>query len=174
MIFAYPNIAKTVLFGPVLDSAGAEYTSAVVGDVKISKNGATAAALSSSASLIHSSCGVYALTLASSDVSEVGNIQVFLSKTTYTAPIQTLNVYPMLPGTVTNTAFTPTTTQFEALDISTATSNFYNGRVLVFTSGSLAQQQTDITAYQKVGSYGRFTVTALTGAPSNGDTFLIV
>jgi hypothetical protein len=80
----------------------------------------------------------------------------------------------MVKGTVTNAAFAPTTTQFDASDITEASANFYTSRTLIFTSGALNNQARTITAYSLQGSYGRFTVDALSGAPSNGDTFIIV
>ena len=75
--------------------------------------------------------------------------------------------------TVTNT-HTPTTTVFQADNITEATPDHYNGRVVIFTSGVLAGQATDITDYVAVGGIGQFTVTAMTEAPSNNDTFVIV
>ncbi len=48
-----------------------------------------------------------------------------------------------------------------------ATDDFYNGSVLVFTTGALAGQRTSVSDY--VGSTKTLTVVALTGAPSNGD-----
>lgn len=53
-----------------------------------------------------------------------------------------------------------------------ATNDFYNGRVLVFLTGSLAGQATDVTDYD--GATVTATVTALTGAPSAGDTAVLV
>lgn len=53
-----------------------------------------------------------------------------------------------------------------------ATNDFYNGRVVVFISGTLAGQATDITDY--VGATTTATVTALTGSAANGDTAVIV
>lgn len=53
-----------------------------------------------------------------------------------------------------------------------STNDLYNGRVLVFLTGSLAGEATDITDY--VGSTVTLTVTALTGAPSSGDTAVLV
>ena len=82
----------------------------------------------------------------------------------------------IIPGTVdtgTN-AFAPTTTQFDADDITEATSDHYNGRVIVWTSGALLGQATSISDYAAVGGIGRFTVVALTEAPANNDTFIIV
>jgi hypothetical protein len=75
--------------------------------------------------------------------------------------------------TVTNT-HTPTTTEFQADDITEATSDHYNGRVIIFTSGTLAGQATSISDYEAVGGIGQFTVVALTEAPANNDTFIII
>lgn len=75
--------------------------------------------------------------------------------------------------TVTNT-HTPTTTEFQADDITEATADHYNGRIVIFLTGNLAGQATDITDYAAVGGIGQFTVTALTEAPANNDTFIIV
>lgn len=75
--------------------------------------------------------------------------------------------------TVTNT-HTPTTTEFQADDVTEATADHYIGRVVIFTSGALLGQATDITDYAAVGGIGQFTVTAMTDAPANNDTFIIV
>jgi len=44
--------------------------------------------------------------------------------------------------------------------------------VIIFTAGALINQATDITAY--TGATKTVTVTALTSAPANGDSFVIV
>jgi len=75
--------------------------------------------------------------------------------------------------TVTNT-HTPTTTEFQADDVTEATADHFIGRMVIFTSGALQNQATDITDYALVGGIGQFTVTALTEAPANNDTFIIV
>lgn len=79
----------------------------------------------------------------------------------------------ILTGTVDDTTFTPTTTQFEVSDITEATTDHMNGRILTWNTGSLAKQQTDITGYELANSKGKFTVTGMTEAPINGDTFTI-
>ena len=84
-----------------------------------------------------------------------------------------LGTLAVLAGTVDNTV-APTTTVFEADDITTAAADHYNGRTIIFTSGTLQYQATDITDYALVAGRGRFTVTALTSAPANDVTFLIV
>jgi len=79
----------------------------------------------------------------------------------------------LVNGTIDTTGFAATTTEFESDDITTAAADFYNGRVIVFLTGSLAGQATLITDYVLTGGRGHFTVNALTSAPGNNDTFRI-
>ena len=74
--------------------------------------------------------------------------------------------------TVTNT-HTPTTTVFQADDITEATADHFNGAIIIFTTGALAGQRTEVKDYEAVGGIGQFTVTAMTEAPANNDQFLI-
>lgn len=223
MIFAKYQTAITIPFGPVLDSDGAEYTGVAVGDVKISKNSGTPAALDGSATLTHKEVGIYELALTTSDISTIGQETVTLSKTTYVAAPVHIIVLPakvydsliggtdnletdtiqwlgtdcstpnvagipkvdvarangvdqsvvLLTGVVDGVTFTPTTTEFETASITTAAADHYNGRVIIFTSGTLSGQATLITDYSKVGSNGRFVVNALTSAPEDQGTFVI-
>jgi len=81
----------------------------------------------------------------------------------------------IIPGTVdTAGGFTPTTTQFESDDITEATADHYNDRIVVFTTGNLAGQARAITDYELSGANGKFTVQALTEAPANDDEFIII
>jgi len=80
----------------------------------------------------------------------------------------------IVTGTVDDTAAAPTTTEFEADDITEATADHYNGRIIIFTSGAMLGQATDIIDYALVTGRGHFTVTALTEAPANNVTFVIV
>lgn len=77
-------------------------------------------------------------------------------------------------GTVDTAGFAATTTEFEADDITEATADHYNKRIIVFTSGAVAGQATSISDYALVGGRGHFTVVALTEAPPNDVTFVIV
>lgn len=85
-----------------------------------------------------------------------------------------LSAAQMVPGTVDTAGFTPTTTAFEADDITEATSSHYVDRMVLWTAGALVGQVTGVTAYSLVGGRGRFTVEAMTEAPANNDTFLLV
>lgn len=80
----------------------------------------------------------------------------------------------IIPGTVDTTAFSATTTEIEADDITEATADHYNGRVILWTSGNLIGQATSITDYSLATGRGHFTVVAMTEAPANNDTFIIV
>jgi hypothetical protein len=66
-------------------------------------------------------------------------------------------------GTVSNANTVPTTT-----------ADHFIGRVVIWTSGALQYQATDITDYALDTGEGLFTVTAMTEAPANNDTFVIV
>jgi hypothetical protein len=79
-----------------------------------------------------------------------------------------------VPFTVTNAGISPTTTQFEASDVTTATADFYVGRRIIGLTGNRTYEAAQITAYSLQSGRGRFTVTAMTGAFANGDTGLIV
>ena len=98
---------------------------------------------------------------------------VTINSPTFTTKLN-LSVGTIVPGTVDTGSFAPTTTQFEADDITEATADHYNGRVIIFTSGALQNQATTISDYVLSGSNGKFTVVALTEAPANNDTFIIV
>lgn len=74
----------------------------------------------------------------------------------------------IVQGTVTSGT---STTVFADTSLS-ALDDFYIGRIVVFLTGTLAGQATDIADY--TGSTGTITVTALTGTPSIGDTYVIL
>lgn len=66
---------------------------------------------------------------------------------------------------------TLSTTQMTT-DLTEATNDHFNGRIIIWTSGALLYQATDITDYD--GATKMLTYTAITEAPSNGDSFIIV
>ncbi len=85
-----------------------------------------------------------------------------------------LSAGQIIPFTVDTTAFTPTSSMFEADDITEATPDHFNGRIIIWTTGALSGQATSITDYQLVGGRGRFTVVGMTEAPANNDTGIII
>ncbi len=70
------------------------------------------------------------------------------------------------------TATTLSTTQMSADGFTEATDDHFNGRIIIWTSGVLTGQATDITDY--TGATQTFMYTATTEAPSDNDTFVIV
>lgn len=80
----------------------------------------------------------------------------------------------MYTGTVTYTGFSATTVAFETSSITTAAADHWNGRIVIFTSGTLKGQATRIEDYALVSGRGRFTVTAVTSAPADTVSFVIV
>lgn len=73
---------------------------------------------------------------------------------------------------VVSTCAASSTTTTVNTNLTEATDDHYNGRVIIFTSGALAYQASDITDYN--GTTKALTVTALTEAPANSDAFVIV
>jgi hypothetical protein len=80
----------------------------------------------------------------------------------------------IVAGTVSHDNTAASTTVFYSDDITEATADHFNGRIVIFTSGVLQYQATDITDYALVSGEGQFTVTALTEAAGDNDTFVIV
>lgn len=80
----------------------------------------------------------------------------------------------IVSGTVSHDNTVATTTIFFSNDITEATADHYKGRIIIFTSGAVQNQASDITAYALDTGEGKFTVTALTEAPADNVTFVIV
>ena len=80
----------------------------------------------------------------------------------------------MVPGTVDNTAFTPTSTEFESDDIVLSVTEALKDRRILWVSGTLIKQVCGIVDYELVSGRGHFTITATTAAPANGDMFIVV
>lgn len=79
---------------------------------------------------------------------------------------------------VNNVSTAPTATAFEADRgfgrTEEATADHFNGRNVLFLTGALQGQMTDITDYALQNARGFFTVTALTEAPADNDYFAIL
>lgn len=80
----------------------------------------------------------------------------------------------LITGTVSWDNTNATTTVIYSDDVTEATADHYNGRLFVPTSGALLGQYTDITDYALDTGEGKFTVTALTEAPADNTTFVII
>lgn len=109
---------------------------------------------------------------AATDKLQVDVIEIGSSATAGTNLAQ--SALGIVRGTSDNTAFTATSTIFESDDITEATADHYIGRVVVFTSGALAGQATEVSDYALNGGRGRFTVVALTEAVPDNSQFVLV
>ena len=89
------STAATLIVGPILDSAGAEFTTAVVSDLSISKNGGTLTALSGN-TFNHIANGQYSMTLTTSNLDTLGRLQITCNKSTYQMPPIGLVVVPAM------------------------------------------------------------------------------
>ena len=76
------STAATILVGPVLDADGAAYTSAVIGDFNLTKNGSTAA-LAAAATATHSHNGMYLIQLTTGNTDTLGRLDVSMNNTSY-------------------------------------------------------------------------------------------
>jgi len=95
-MWAKQSTAATLIVGPILDSAGAEYTSAVIGDLSISKNGGTLTALAAAATLTHIANGQYTLVMTTGNLDTLGRLQITCNKSTYQMPPIGLNIVPAM------------------------------------------------------------------------------
>ena len=108
-----------------------------------------------------------------------GNIKAdVLAISTSTTAADTLEASALgiIVGTVNTGVEASTTTTFQSADITEATADHFNGRIVVFydSADALYGQATDITDYALNGAEGKFTVTALTSAPADADKFVII
>jgi hypothetical protein len=101
------STAASLIVGPVLDSTGAEYASAVIGDLSLSKNGATLTALASAATLTYIANGYYTLALTTGNTDTLGRADISCNKSTYQMPPRELMI---LPATVYDALTTNATT----------------------------------------------------------------
>lgn len=85
-MWAKQSTAATLIIGPILDSTGAEYASAVIGDISLSKNGATLTALAAAATLTYIANGQYTLVLTTGNTDTLGRAQFTCNKSTYQMP----------------------------------------------------------------------------------------
>lgn len=92
MLLYKQSTAATLIVGPILDSTGAEYSGAVIGDLSISKNGGSLTALAATATLTHIANGQYTLVLTTGNTDTIGRAQITCNKSTYQMPMAELMV----------------------------------------------------------------------------------
>ena len=95
-MWAKQSTAATLIVGPILDSTGAEFTTAAIGDLSLSKNGGTLTALASAATLTHVANGQYTLVMTTGNLDTLGRLQITCNKSTYQMPVVNLMVVPAM------------------------------------------------------------------------------
>lgn len=159
-----------------------------------SKNCGTPAAITPTVTELDSTHmpGEYGLALTTTHTNTLGELDLTVTGTGADASHRKFEVVPELPGNIAGTIGSKlavsvlgfldvvvgvgSTTTSIVLNSTTgidggvpsAVDDFYNGAVLIFTTGALYRQRTSVTDY--VASTKTLTVVALTNAPSNGDT----
>lgn len=162
-MWAKQSTAATLIVGPILDSAGAEYASAVIGDLSISKNGGTLTALAAAATLTHIANGQYTLVMTTGNLDTLGRLQITCNKSTYQMPPIGLNVVPamvfdsMVLGT--------DVLQSDVTQFGGTAGTFAAG---IPTAALDSDAQAMVTAFNAMRSGNVFTAPTLANAPTGG------
>jgi hypothetical protein len=133
-MLAKQSTALTVVVGPILDSAGVEYASAVIGDLSISKNGGTLTAMASAATLTYIANGMYTLATTTGNMDTLGAVQVTCNKATYQMPKMERNV---VPSSVYDAIIANATNTTGGLPTATGTISALAGAVSTLTAGGV-------------------------------------
>ena len=161
------------------------------GDTKVSKDGGTVANTTNNPAVVAGTGSVlWKLQLTATEMQAVDVAVQIVDSATKAVEDNVLLVTTELGGNVEsnkgiivgevdNATFTPTTSAFEAFRISPnateeTTADHYIGRNVLFTTGNLQGQMSDITDYALDNSKEKFTVTAMTEAPSDSDRFVVL
>ena len=134
-MLAKQSTALTVVVGPILDSTGAEYASAVIGDLSISKNGGTLTAMASAATLTYIANGMYTLVTTTGNMDTLGAVQVTCNKATYQMPKMERNV---VPASVYDAIITNATNSTGGLPTATAAITGLAGVISTYAGGAVA------------------------------------
>ena len=121
------SAAATTLVGPILDSTGASYTSAVIGDLNITKNGTTAA-MAAAATLTHDHNGHYILVFTTGNTDTLGRLDISCNKATYAMPPKCFEVL--------------TTATFNTLVTNGTLASTTSGRTIVTDAAGLVDSNT--------------------------------
>ena len=162
-MLAKQSTALTVVVGPILDSTGAEYSSAVIGDLSISKNGGTLTAMASAATLTYIANGMYTLVTTAGNMDTLGAVQITCNKATYQMPKMERNV---VPASVYDAIITNATNATGGLPTATAAISAFAGAISTLTAGGVRTElATELSRIdQTIGS--RATQTSVNAIPT--------
>ena len=185
------GIQQTFYF-PLIDAGAVDFEATPVthaaGDSQVSIDGGTFA--NTTNAFAHEGNGIYSLVLTAAEMSGTRIVVTIIDQSTKAYEDQAIIINTQFSGQLEASAgiiigqvdtgtFTASTTALEGLRLSPnateeTTADHYNGRLILFTSGVLLGQMSDITDYELANSKEKFTYTALTEAPGNGDRYVIL
>jgi hypothetical protein len=160
-MIAKQSTALTVVVGPILDSTGAEYASAVIGDLSISKNGGTLTAMASAATLTYISNGMYTLVTTTGNMDTLGAVQVTCNKATYQMPKMERNV---VPASVYDAIVTNATNATGGLPTATAAITGLAGAISTYAGGAVASVTGSVGSISGVSFPANFNLLSITSA----------
>lgn len=137
------STTASVLVGPVLDAAGAAYTSAVIGDFNITKNG-TSAAMAAAATATHNHNGHYIIALTTGNTDTVGRVAITMNNSTYAMAVARFEV---LAAAIFDVIVTNALSAARALDSVADTSLTLNDALHCAVAGAVGQEAVVGTAY---------------------------
>ena len=158
------STAATILVGPVLDSAGAAVTTAVIGDFQATKNG-TSAALASPATATHSHNGFYLLALTTGNTDTVGRLVISVNNT---AQSMSTHRYTVLLASVYDALITNATNTSGGLPAATGAISALAGAVSTYAGGDTAGTTTLLTRLPSAISLSSGAVTVGTNNDKTG------
>lgn len=172
----FKGVAYRVTF-PIWKNDSTLITGASGLDSEVSKDAGTFADCTNEATEIATSSGIYYLDLSASEM-DARTVAVIVKSSSTGAVTTVIVLYPedklQVDGVV-GSGSTTTSIVTSSLNPAAAVADQFKGRVVIFdqdtATANLRGQATDITANT---SGGVLTVTALSDAPSSGDTFKIV
>lgn len=185
------GITETFYF-PLIDRGTIDFESTPVsfssGDTQLIKDGGSATNTTNNPA--HEGNGIYSLVLTATEKQFFRGVVTIIDSATKTWEDQAIIIHTglggqieankgIIIGEVDTATFTATTTALEGFRIAPntteeATADHYNGRLILFTTGILLGQMTDITDYVLANSKEKFTYTALTEAPGDADNYVII
>jgi len=148
------STASTVYVGPVLDSAGAAVTTAVVGDFRLIKNG-TAATLSG-ATVTHDANGYYTVALTTSNTDTTGRLTLSVGNT---AMSMSTHRYSVLLASVYDALITNATNSTGGLPTATGAISAMSGAISTLTASGVRTELTtelgriDATVSSRMATY---------------------
>lgn len=157
------STASTVYVGPVLDSAGAAVTTAVVGDFRLIKNG-TAATLSG-ATVTHDANGYYTVALTTTNTDTTGRLTLAVGNT---AMSMSTHRYSVLLASVYDALITNATNATGGLPTATGSISALAGAISTYAGGDTSGVTTLLTRLPSAISLSSGAVTVGTNNDKTG------